>query len=331
MRDYNIFTNNRDRLRDALTLPPTHPPGTYFEYAQSPVAMLAEATAHATGEDFIAFAQRELMDPLGIKAGSWNWTRDNQNRVLGYMGVQMRPDDYARLGELLRRDGVWQGQRLLSHEFVARNRSVRDERLLRLALGRTAGSRASACASPTDRSTTSANSRTCRLTCTTSPGCSASSSRSSRPRESSSPAWARTAAWYSPAARDWEHDLYAKVLGSVTDQKIVPPGPAPKGNPDRSNADYGFQMPSSTPGVRPGRQPRPAAAGPVRSARGRRCSRSPSRARLGAESSPLRSRARRNGRRRGPTAASGARSSRARSGRSPARWHPASGASSVPS
>ena len=39
----------------------------------------------------------------------------------------------------------------------------------------------------------------------------------------------------------WEHDLYAKVLGSVTDQKITAPGPAPKGNPDRSNADYGFQ------------------------------------------------------------------------------------------
>ena len=101
---------------DALTLPPVHKAGTYFEYAQSPVALLAEATARGTGEDFVAFAQRELMDPLGIKAGSWNWTRDDQGRVLGYMGVQMRPDDYGRLGELLRRDGVWNGKRLVSEQ-----------------------------------------------------------------------------------------------------------------------------------------------------------------------------------------------------------------------
>ena len=70
LRDYNVFTNNRDRLRDALTLPPVHKPGTYFEYAQSPVALLSEATARGTGEDFVAFAQRELMGPLGIKAGA---------------------------------------------------------------------------------------------------------------------------------------------------------------------------------------------------------------------------------------------------------------------
>jgi CubicO group peptidase (beta-lactamase class C family) len=39
-RDYNITM--ADRVRDALTLEPVKPPGTYFEYAQSPVALLAE-------------------------------------------------------------------------------------------------------------------------------------------------------------------------------------------------------------------------------------------------------------------------------------------------
>ena len=40
-RDYNIFTMP-DRVRDALTLESVKPPGTYFEYAQSPVSLLAE-------------------------------------------------------------------------------------------------------------------------------------------------------------------------------------------------------------------------------------------------------------------------------------------------
>ena len=31
----------------------------------------------------------------------------------------MRPDDFGRLGELMRRGGVWHGRRLLSKRFVA--------------------------------------------------------------------------------------------------------------------------------------------------------------------------------------------------------------------
>ena len=31
----------------------------------------------------------------------------------------MRPDDFGRLGELMRRGGVWRGRRLLSKRFVA--------------------------------------------------------------------------------------------------------------------------------------------------------------------------------------------------------------------
>ena len=60
LRDYNIFTMP-DRVRDALTLEVVKPPGTYFEYAQSPVSLLAEIVGRAAGEDVHGFAQRELM------------------------------------------------------------------------------------------------------------------------------------------------------------------------------------------------------------------------------------------------------------------------------
>jgi CubicO group peptidase (beta-lactamase class C family) len=115
-RDYNITMH--DRIRDALTLPFAHEPGTYYEYAQSAVALLAEAVGRATGEDVQAFAQRELMAPLGIKARDWRWVRDGAGHVKGFMGVNMRPDDFARLGELMRREGVWRGRRLLSRRYV---------------------------------------------------------------------------------------------------------------------------------------------------------------------------------------------------------------------
>ena len=117
LRDYNIFTQ-RDRVHDALTLPVDHAPGTFFEYAQSPVSLLADMVGIAARKDVQAFGQQQLLSPLGIPADHWRWDRDATHHVGGFWGVNMRPDDYARLGELLRRGGVWKGRRLLSAEFV---------------------------------------------------------------------------------------------------------------------------------------------------------------------------------------------------------------------
>jgi CubicO group peptidase (beta-lactamase class C family) len=115
-RDYNIFM--QDRLREALTVEVARRPGTYYEYSQSGPALLAEAVARAVDEDFQAFAQRELFGPLGIEAGSWRWGRDSAGHTQGFFDLFMTPDDYARLGELMRRDGVWRGRRLLSRRAV---------------------------------------------------------------------------------------------------------------------------------------------------------------------------------------------------------------------
>ncbi len=119
VRDYNIFTMP-DRVRDALTLEVVKPRGTYFEYAQSAVALLAKAVGNSADEDVMTFGQRELMTPIGIEEGTWDWTRDRAGNIQGFYGVQMTPDDYGRLGDLMRRGGVWNGQRLLSREYMRR-------------------------------------------------------------------------------------------------------------------------------------------------------------------------------------------------------------------
>lgn len=114
--DFNLLAP--DRVRQALDTPVDHEPGTTYGYSQSAVVLLAEAVARATGEDFQIFAQRELFGPIGIRAGTWSWFRDLVGHTQGYWGLNMRPDDYARLGELLRRDGVWAGKRLLSSTYA---------------------------------------------------------------------------------------------------------------------------------------------------------------------------------------------------------------------
>ncbi|MFL5846178.1 MAG: serine hydrolase domain-containing protein [Solirubrobacteraceae bacterium] len=116
LRDYDIAME--DRLRDFLTVGIDHPAGTWFEYSQTGPFTLAEAISRAAGEDFQAFAQRELFTPLGIRPQTWKWVRDGKGRTQGFMGVNMRPDDFGRLGDLMRRGGVWKGKRLLSRAYV---------------------------------------------------------------------------------------------------------------------------------------------------------------------------------------------------------------------
>ena len=68
--------------------------------------------------DFQAYLQRELLTPLGIEPGSWRWGRDSAGHTQGFFDLHMTPNDYARLGELLRRDGVWRGRRLIARRVV---------------------------------------------------------------------------------------------------------------------------------------------------------------------------------------------------------------------
>jgi CubicO group peptidase (beta-lactamase class C family) len=114
--DYNLLLS--DRVRDALTLPFAAKPGTTFEYWQSGPPLLDAATGRAAGEDVQDFAQRALFSRIGIVPGSWTWTRDRAGNTMGFWGLVMRPDDFARFGELLRRGGVWGGHRLLSARYV---------------------------------------------------------------------------------------------------------------------------------------------------------------------------------------------------------------------
>jgi CubicO group peptidase (beta-lactamase class C family) len=249
LRDYNIFTNP-DRTRDALTLPFAHRPGTFFEYAQSPVSLLSDAIGRSAGQDTQTFAQRELMGPLGIKTGSWRWTRDPKGHVGGFYGVNMRADDFGRLGELMRRGGSWRGKRLLAGTYMRRS----------ITPTKTNGcygwliwlNADSPCVGPTitkrpvdpDREFPDLPANVYRFSGLFGQLVTVFPSQDLvvvRTGQDSSLVFS--------GGTDWEHELYRKVLGSITDQKISMPGPTPNGGPqDKPNADYGFQTALQEPG-----------------------------------------------------------------------------------
>jgi CubicO group peptidase (beta-lactamase class C family) len=241
-RDYNIFTMP-DRVRDALTLRVVRRPGTYFEYAQSAVALLAEAVGRAAGEDVQAFAQRELMSRVGIPADAWDWTRDRAGHVQGFYGVMMRPDDYGRLGELMRRRGHWRGRRLLSGRYM--EQAVRPSRTNGCYGWLHWVNAGKPCIGPRIQERSVEESRDFpdlpadmymfsglfgqRVTVFPSQGIVVVRTGQDR-------------GLLPTPGESWESELYRRVLAAVTDQRIGRPGDAPASpGADKGDSDSGFQ------------------------------------------------------------------------------------------
>lgn len=112
--------NDPSLPRQAMSLPIVREPGTDFQYSQRAADLVAYVVGQAVGEDIQAFAQRELFGPIGIAEGSYNWSRDRSGNTYGYAHMFMQPKDFAKIGALLASDGVWNGQRVLSSEYITK-------------------------------------------------------------------------------------------------------------------------------------------------------------------------------------------------------------------
>lgn len=111
-----------DQVRHTLASPFDFEPGTTFQYAQAVLALLSKIIEVSSGADFQDFVQNELMDPIGITRARWKWRRDRRGNTNIAAGLSMRPDDLARIGHLLLREGRWQNKQLIDADYVRQAR-----------------------------------------------------------------------------------------------------------------------------------------------------------------------------------------------------------------
>jgi CubicO group peptidase (beta-lactamase class C family) len=107
-----------DRVRDALSLAPDHKRGTWWEYQQSPVALLANAVQRAVGQDLQTWAQSQLFGPIGIARSEWTWDRDRAGHTEGWAHLKMVSPAWARLGYLVLHNGAWNGKQLIPTAYM---------------------------------------------------------------------------------------------------------------------------------------------------------------------------------------------------------------------
>ncbi len=105
-----------DLVRGFLLSPPDAEPGTVFAYNQMCTFTLAAIIQKAAGMPLTAYLRPRLLDPLGI--GEVGWLTDEQGRELGFSGFHATTDAVAKLGQLYLQRGHWDGEQLLSAEWI---------------------------------------------------------------------------------------------------------------------------------------------------------------------------------------------------------------------
>jgi CubicO group peptidase (beta-lactamase class C family) len=91
-------------------------PGTAWNYNGGDVWLLGLILKKVAGLPLDQFAKEALLEPLRIK--DWAWERFSNGDPYTSGGLQLRPRDLAKLGQLVLDDGVWQGQQIVSAGWI---------------------------------------------------------------------------------------------------------------------------------------------------------------------------------------------------------------------
>jgi len=111
----NFFNSESAPIIAFMTKPFNHKPGTHFIYNTGATYILSAIITKLTGETLFDYLTPRLFEPLGIKNAYW---ASFKGYTEGGYGLHVSSYDAAQLGLLYYNKGIYNGQRLLSEEWV---------------------------------------------------------------------------------------------------------------------------------------------------------------------------------------------------------------------
>ena len=115
---YQMF-NTPDPMAFLLGRPSVFDPGGEFHYNSGDTNILGEIVRRtSSSQTLVEYANRYLFQPLSIEAYDWVRLPLADELTFASGGASLRPRDMAKLGALYLNGGVWNGQRIISMEWV---------------------------------------------------------------------------------------------------------------------------------------------------------------------------------------------------------------------
>jgi CubicO group peptidase (beta-lactamase class C family) len=106
-----------DLTKYIIQLPIASTPGIMTFYKNSDPQLLVKAISNATKTDFVSFADNNLFEPMGISNSYWS--RNKDNTPYGGFGLWFKPRDLAKIGQLMLNKGMWEGNQLISSDWIS--------------------------------------------------------------------------------------------------------------------------------------------------------------------------------------------------------------------
>lgn len=91
-------------------------PGTEYEYTDAAYYLLSRIAEKALGKPIDDYLWETLFGPMNFYEAAWSHCP--QGHPMGATGLYIAAEDMVKLGELYRKNGVWNGQRIISEEWV---------------------------------------------------------------------------------------------------------------------------------------------------------------------------------------------------------------------
>ncbi len=105
-----------DAVRAFFEEPLTYEPGTTFVYSTGATCVCMACVEKVTGMKGTDFLYENLFKKLGIKKPRWRETVDGT--TLGGVGLYLSSDDITKTALMLANGGVWNGERIVSEEYI---------------------------------------------------------------------------------------------------------------------------------------------------------------------------------------------------------------------
>jgi CubicO group peptidase (beta-lactamase class C family) len=117
-----LFNSTGSSLEYVLHKPLVFSPGTDWYYGDGNPQLVSGVIQQVAGMSEEEFAAENLFAPLGIT--SYQWEKHADGLTFGAFGLWLTPRDMAKIGKLMVQNGAWNGEQIVSAEWLAESTKV---------------------------------------------------------------------------------------------------------------------------------------------------------------------------------------------------------------